>query len=127
MSEAELLEAISYTGSSIGIAGMSFVTVVFAYIIAAHFAGRQLTSKVAAFTSTVYSLFLTAPLIDCTLSVVKFGKLNARYVTDHPSSDLVFNIPVEVVLFVSLTPLVIGWLVSLGYMHAVVRARKGDP
>ena len=121
MTEFELLEAISFTGDKIGGGAMGFVSVVFAYVIAAHFAGKNLSRNVAVFTSIVYTLFLSAPILSATRAILRMAELSARYVNEYPESTLASEVPVEIVLSASLFPLFVGWLGSLLYMHGSVR------
>jgi len=125
MSEFELTQLISGATESLKSDAMNFVTLVFAYVIAAHLAGAKLPRKVAVLLSATYSLFQLAPaggvIFDARRSIAFAERLFAEF-PDSPLPRPSFGFAFIVLLAVG--PLLLGWLGSLYYMHGIVRSKS---
>lgn len=128
MTEFELLQAISVASDKIALSAMNVVAVIFAYILAVHFAGKTLTRAMAVFTSVLYSFFLVAPVYAAYIAVLRIAALTDRYRAEFPASDLVpMASNVGLTLLLTLAPLAIGWIGSLAYMHLYIRNEESRP
>ena len=121
MSEYELLEAISTAGDKLSGGSMNFVAIFFAYLVAAHFVGGRLKKIEAVFLSLIYSLYQFSPASASVGGAIRMVKLSERYNSEFPASDLVNFPSIPLMVTLTLAPLILGWLVSLYYMHGVVR------
>lgn len=125
MTEFELIEVWALATEGLGAAGMNIVTVVFAYVIAAHLAGGKFNRLVAVSISVVYSMWLVGPFIGF-ISYLNLSHAAAiDYMTMFPDGTAIpdpQNLPVAVVLAAG--PYVLGWIGSLMYMHWYIRGNK---
>ena len=124
MSEFELIESITNASTVAGASAMNVVAVLFAYVLAAHFVGKQLPRSIAVFMSLLYSLFLIVPTSVMISAGVRVARLIARYRDEFPDVDLYPITPsVGMVLAMAVVPLVLGWVGSLYFMHGYVRCK----
>ena len=125
MTEFEFLEAGVLYSERILDSAMNLITVVFAYLAASHFVGRQLPKIVVVSLSIVYSIWIfgtmaaIAGFLDSTFNVrVQYGLV-------FPDGWIYPNEPRRVLWFaVSLTPMTLAWFGSLLYLHIIVRGRS---
>lgn len=125
MTEFELIEVSVLVVEGFSNAGMNFVTVVFAYIAAAHFAGEKLSKTAAVSISIIYSLWLLGPL-SVFLGYTELGNQTAAeyerlYPDGYAKSEQSNQIATMSLIF---APYILGWVGSLVYMHGYVR--KGN-
>lgn len=122
MSEYQYFEAIYLNMEYLRAAAMDFTTVFFAYAVSAHLVGRSLGRRTAILTSTIYSLFLLAPFTAIIMTGRGHTGLMERATTTYPDS-VAFFIPHNALVMIPITflPATIAWIVSLAYMHGVVR------
>mgnify|MGYP001811908358 CR=1 FL=1 len=79
MTEFEIIEANFLAGDMLHTSAMICIALIFAYVVAAHFAGTMLSKSVAIATSMTYSLVLIRPLNSVFNSVVGMITLRSRY------------------------------------------------
>ncbi len=126
MSEFELIEIAAVANEGVRGAGMNFVTIVFAYVVASHLAGSRLSRAATVSISIIYSLWLIGPIISL------FGHLDLYYKTANEylrlfpegyagSAPMAF----EVILLFAIGPSALGWIGSLIYMHIYIRKDFG--
>ena len=122
MTEYEFLTAIGDAFSFAVQAAMAFFTVFGAYVVTAYLAGESFSKTVAVSLSTLYTLFLTGPVSGIFVNVYERARLEALYFRQYPEGQIVQEgLPPSVILVVIVGPLVIGWVLSLAYMHGYVR------
>ena len=125
MTEAEYLEIMEMVYVNIPDASMNFTACVFAYIAAAYFAGAKLPRLIAVGTSIVYTLYLLGPFLGVFLGSLRWLKVCNAYQNDFPNT--VLNTPIsnpELMVTITCSPLIIGWVASLLFMHLYVRKGK---
>lgn len=123
MTEFEFLEAVYLASDSLATSAINFFTIFLAYVIAAHFAGKGLSSVVAGFVSIVYSLFLVGPSIGIIRGTEAAQNLTIQYHMQYPDGVLFpsANVGLSLLLVFTLGPPLMGWVGSLVYMHVVIR------
>ena len=122
MTEYEFLTAIADRFGFAVQAAMAFFTVFGAYVVTAYLAGKSFSKLVAISLSTLYSLFLTGPLAGIFLNVYEMHRLEGLYFTLYPGGEIVVKGASPEFAIVAITgPLVLGWILSLLYMHVHVR------
>jgi hypothetical protein len=123
MTEFEYIEATAIMAQLMVSAVLSYFTVLFAYIVSAHFAGKDLPRKMAVGLSLVYSLFIINPLGSYRFSFVYYFQIAEEHAEKFPNSSLIPSLPdlTAWTIYVGLAPLLIGWVASLYYMHFHIR------
>lgn len=121
MSEFEFIEAFYLALNALVDASMSTVAVTFAYIVAAYVAGKQLSQVAAIGMTTIYSLFLMAPLGGMLGACTQIQKTVDQYYASYPEGWAFEPISVVGLYLVSLLPVVLGWMGSLAFLHLYVR------
>lgn len=127
MNKFELIEAWALATEGLGAAGMNIVTVVFAYVLAAHFVGRSLSRRVVVSVSIVYSLWLIGPFVGFISYLKLANAVSIDYSTMFPDGEAIpspQNLPIAIVLAAG--PYILGWIGSLIYMHLFVRKKQGE-
>ena len=122
MSEFEYFEMQNMAYSGIPISASIFIYLVFAYIVASYLAGDKFPRFIAVSASIVYTLALIGPLAGVTTNLLQSAVVYEEYKSAFPDgallrSDLGSNFS----LIVSLSPLIIGWLASIMFLHLYVR------
>ena len=115
------LESWSVVGSSV----MDFVTILFAYSIAAHLAGDKLPRFFAWFLTLTYSFALLGPCWGIYKPITFVFALTEQYRIAYPDGwGFRGGTSHALILAVIFVPLLIGWLGSIAYMHWHVRRRE---
>jgi predicted PurR-regulated permease PerM len=122
MSELEFYEAAGVAAGLLSDATMNAITAIFAYLIASHFVGEKLPRGMAVCLSVVYTLWLIGPLSGVYGNIVSWSQISAEYLKHYPEGILLPG-EANVVLsaIVAISPLILGWLSSLYYLHFHVR------
>jgi hypothetical protein len=123
MTEFEYIEVTAIVAQGLGSSILLYFTVLFAYIVSAHFAGKDLPRKMAVGLSLVYSLFIIGPLNSYRFSITYYYQIAEEHAEKFPNSSLIQSLPDSTAadLYVGLAPLLIGWVASLYYMHSHIR------
>ena len=122
MTEFEFYEAANMVYTGIPGAAMNFTYLVFAYTVAAYLAGQQLPRLIAVGASLVYTLALLGPFLGIVLGLAEYYRIGELYRGAYPKGQMIINpISQSVGYIVSASPLIIGWLASLGFAHGYVR------
>jgi hypothetical protein len=122
MTEIDFVEIQLMAILGIDAVAINFLTVVFAYVVAAYVAGQKLSRITAILLSTVYTLWLVGPL----LGMVTFLDTAVINVTEYqilfPSGGrLPRGLGSTVGYVLTLGPLITGWIGSLLFMHVYIR------
>ena len=122
MSEYELLDLMTSLQAEGGRAFMDFVTVLFGYLVVAHFIGPNLTRSFVLGLSAAYSLFAIFPawavmnvILQSQRLLQVYGEMEVAPWMGSSGLGLSFLPPIAIL---------IGWLISLGYMYRVRRATR---
>lgn len=124
MSEIDFVEINLMGLEGLNSSGMSFVTVVFAYVVAAYVAGEKLPRLPAILLSIIYTLFLIGPLMGVFINLAAIAVNTTEYQNAFPegarnqAGSLANSATAYVV---GVVPLITGWLASLLFMHAYIR------
>jgi len=122
MSEFELIEAWGIATAGLGNAGMNIITVVFAYVFAAHLAGKNLSRAAVISVSTIYSLWLVGPFVGFMNYLNLSNSTTIKYFTLYPDgSSLPAPGNYAIMMVLSAGPYALGWIGSLIFMHAYIR------
>ena len=123
MSEAEYLELIIVTRDGVAVHVMSFVTILFGYLIMAYLVAVKLTRFQFLATSTVYSLFVLLP-INATVQNLNIANALAKDFHEmYPEnagkfvSEVIGFPPVFIVLAFP------AWAISIGF---AIQQRSGE-
>ena len=127
MTEFELIETW-YLAAQIGAnTFVSSSTVIFAYILVAHFAGKSLEPKIAAALTALYSLFLVGSI------GARFGpmftsiRIAAEYSERFPDGNgLDGGTSILPHLIFGQLPFILAWVASIYYLHFHVRKRENN-
>jgi hypothetical protein len=126
MTEFETVEAATiYLELGVG-ASMNFVTILFAYLIAAHLVGSTLPKLIAAGISLIYTMFQIihfGGMIGNMQRAAAGGEFLAR---EYPNSWAVIAdvLSLETALVLIGLPMLLSWLGSIYYMHFYVRRKE---
>ena len=120
MSEYELLDLLTSLQAEGGRAFMDFVTVLFGYLVVAHFIGPNLTRSFVIGLSAAYSLFAIFPA----LGVLKVIFQSQRLLQVYGEMEVAPWIGSSGISFLPSITILIGWLISLGYMYRVRHATR---
>lgn len=128
MSEFEYVESLIANISFVRAAAMDFVTVFFAYCLAAHLVGSQLQRIVAVSMSAIYSLFLINPFLGMLAGMNSQIRMQAIAHSQYPDSAFIQEASnSSLVILMVVAPPLLGWLASLLYLHVFVRtSNSGD-
>ena len=125
MTEFENMEAI-FMSAELGVAAsMNFVAILFAYLVAANFVGRELPRLVRVGTSVIYTLFQMIHFNGMVGNMIRADKGSAFMSEHYPDSWATIDgsLPLEGVLFLMGLPMILGWLGSIYYMHFFIKAK----
>jgi hypothetical protein len=117
MTEYELADLVNSLGAEAGRSTMDFVTVLFGYVVSAHFIGAGLSRAYAVALSAIYTCFAVFPII----GVSQAGSVMYAVVHSNPemSESLGMFTSGPDVRFVPLVLLGSAWALSLAYMYRV--------
>jgi hypothetical protein len=126
LTEFEFVEAAGIFSGEIGQAPTNMITVIFAYVVAVHFAGKDLSKTVAISISLIYSLWIIGPMINFVFSWNQYMTILDLYHSAYPEGQALrrFLSGKSFIIIVSLAPFIIGWIGSLLYTHRVVRGKR---
>ena len=124
MSEFELFQVMDMQQTRVASNAMNFITLVFAYAVAAFLVGRILNRLITIALTLVYSMALIGPFLS-TFSAARGLAISVEiFRSNFPDSllltntDWASNIPI---VATAVLPLLLGWSISIIYMHAYVR------
>ena len=92
MTEFEYLSLITQLGEAAAYHSMNFITLLFAYILVAYFAGRQLSNMQIWLTTGIYSTFLLAPVTANIRALDSLSKLGGEFSEKFPQSIIEFTV-----------------------------------
>jgi hypothetical protein len=122
MTEYELADLVTSLSAEAGRSTMDFVTVLFGYLVCAHFIGATLDRTYVLIVSVIYSMFAIWPILGT------FQAGNMMHSVTHANSEVSQTLGLAVTEFdPSLVPFVVlgsAWVLSLAYMY---RVRKQIP
>ena len=119
MTEYEYIELISTFRSENAFHSMNMFTLFVAYVLAAHYAGRDMSSLQVTALTFLYTVFALTPISSTIASSIQFHDLVSSYHTAFPSGTG-GTLPPRLVIFVEATEPItftIAWLLSLAYMR----------
>ena len=125
MTEFEFIQASQLAFESLREGAMNVITVVFAYVVAAYFAGRKLTRTASVLVSVVYSLWLIGPFWGVISSVAGMLATADAFYLAFPDSFASFP-PSKArysLYLLATIPMLLGWVGSLVYMHGYIRSK----
>jgi hypothetical protein len=122
MSGLEVIELLAVLRAEVGRATMDFVTVMFGYLVCAHFIGAGLNRAIVIIMSLLYSIFAFYPMLGVATSQ---GHMWA-VMSVHRESLLAYQeLPEEIdgsaMTTVYFLVMFTTWLLSVGYMFYVRR------
>ncbi len=122
MTEFEFIQVGEIALNGFASSAMNIVTVIFAYVVAAHFVGKSLSRSAAISISIVYSLWLIVPF-GGVYGNLDLGAKNAiEFLSVFPDSYAVNPLgPSAIIFAIAFIPLFLGWIGSLIYMHRIIR------
>ena len=127
MTEFEFIQVGEIAINGFGSSAMNIVTVIFAYVIAAHFVGKSLSRSAAISISIVYSLWLLLPIGGVYGNLDLLAKNAIEFQSVFPDSYAVTPVgSIGIVYAMAITPLFLGWIGSLIYMHRIIRKNIED-
>lgn len=116
MTEYELADLFTSLSAEAGRSTMDFVTVLFAYLVVAHFVGATLDRWYVAILTALYSIFAIWPI----LGTYQAGTMMYTITNAHPGISKSIGVSVDFnpgwVPFVVLGS---AWVLSLFYMYRV--------
>jgi hypothetical protein len=120
MSGLEIIELQAILRAEVGRATMDFVTVMFGYLLCAHFIGASLSRTKVIVLSLVYSIFSFYPILGTATSMTHLFTVIAEHRMDliryqEIPEDFDASLLVQVYFFTMIS----AWLTSLGYMYQV--------
>ena len=122
MTEFEHIEAAQLAMNWLIDGSLNTVTVTFAYIVAAYIAGAQLSKLAAIGMSTLYTLFILGPIGGILGATRNYVMTIKHYHEAYPGGWAFGDTPdLTVVTFMTVSPLILGWLGSLAYLHFYLR------
>ena len=127
MTEFEFLSATDSALAFSAEAAMGFFTVFGAYVLTAFLAGRSFSKVAAILVSLLYSFFLLGPIAGILMSIDNLEHLLTLYFQQYPDGVIVRRrVSYETLLFLILSPLLVGWLASIFYMHGYARKQNTE-
>lgn len=116
MTEYELADLFTSLSAEAGRSTMDFVTVLFAYLVVAHFVGATLDRVYVAIVTMVYSMFAIWPI----LGTYQAGSMMYTITQAHPELSQSLSLSVDFNPgFVPFVVLGTAWVLSLAYMYRV--------
>ncbi len=121
MTEYELADLFTSLSAEAGRSTMDFITVLFAYLVLAHFVGATLDRAYIAIVTVIYSMFAIWPI----LGTYQAGSMMYAVTQAHPQLSQSLGVSVDFIPgFVPFVVLGSAWVLSLTYMY---RVRKSVP
>ena len=118
MTEYELADLFTSLSAEAGRSTMDFVTVLFAYLVVAHFVGASLDRIYVAIVNVIFSVFAIWPI----LGTYQAGSM--MYAVTHAHPELSQSLGLSVDFNPGYVPFVVlgsAWILSLAYMYRVRR------
>ena len=127
MDASNYLELLEITGQATGAFAMDGVAILFAYVVAAHFAGKMLSHVQVIGLTCVYTLFLLVPVTGAMQSSERveiytrqFREAHPEIASNHLNTSYYSNLDVILgIVFIT------AWMLSILYMISVRRAKAG--
>jgi hypothetical protein len=97
---------------------MNMFALFVAYVLAAHYVGRDMSSLQVVAVTSLYSIFALTPVTSTISSIIQFHDLAAGYQASFPHG-VIKTLSPRVVLVFAIIPLItfsFAWLLSLAYM-----------
>jgi len=124
MPTSELLNLLNSLQAEAGRSTMDFVTVLFGYLVCAHFIGAGLSRAYVLLLTALYTLFCTFPLAGTTVAMTTIAALNANHQAGLSALGLADLHAEAGVAYVPAATYALAWLMSLGYMYRVRKAAR---
>ena len=124
MSEFELIQIIDMQINRLMSNSMNFITLLFAYAAASFLVGKKLSRIIAVTLTFVYSLAEIGPIFGVLIAARGLETSMVHYQSNFPDGllspnmEIASNLPI---FAVGALPLMMGWLISIFYLHAYVR------
>ena len=122
MTENEYLSLLSNLREEATVQIQFFVAVFSAYVLVIYVQGKKLSGLSLTLLTITYSLFITVPMLACTVAVSNISAVAASYATEHPDA-IVEHVLVPMLPVYNVLLLVLCWLLSIGYMLITRRSR----
>jgi hypothetical protein len=120
MSALEIIELQAILRAEVGRATMDFVTVMFGYLVCAHFIGASLSRTKVLVLSLVYSIFCFYPILGTTTSNIHLFTIISEHRLDlMPYQEVAKDFDGSWFVNVYFFTMISAWLISLGYMYQV--------
>lgn len=127
MNEIELVEAFFLTRASLEDSFIVISTLVFAYIAMSHFAGKDIGPKIAVILSGLYSFIMFVEIIERFGDLARRQRISLEYIEKFPDGVVIDGTPPLTLMYiVSNAPFLFAWVVSIYYLHYIVRKRIGS-
>ena len=122
MPTSELLDLLNSYQAEAGRATMDFVTVLFGYLVCAHFIGAGLSRFYVLILTALYTTFCTFPLAGTTVAMQTIAALRVSHQTELSVLGLADLHAGPGFVFVPALTYGLAWLMSVGYMYRVRKA-----
>ncbi len=122
MTEYELIDLLAVLRAEVGRASMDLVTVMFGYLVCAHFIGASLSRTFVVVLTVLYSLFAFFPIFGVMTSLQHMSLVSdANTAVLQGLNPAASFEPGQLVWVVPTFGLILfcAWLMSLGYMYRV--------
>ena len=128
MSEFEYYEAAVMASSVISNSAMDFTYLVFAYIVACHLAGKMFPQFVARLASIVFTLSLIGPMLGVISGIGQLNLIGSEYQLAFPEGGILqeFLVDSALIYTIIVTPLIVGWVSSILFLHLYVRGNRRE-
>ena len=124
MPTSELLDLLNSLQAEAGRSTMDFVTVLFGYLVCAHFIGAGLSRTYVLLLTALYTVFCMFPLMGTTIAMATISALNVSHQTELSALGLADLRGGATVPFLPVATYALAWLMSLGYMYRVRKAAR---
>ena len=125
MNEFEYYQVFNMARSGVPNAAMDFIYLVFAYIIASYLAGKELPRFIAVAASTVYTIALIGPLFGVLIGISQAIQISSEYQLAFPEGGLLQGrVDSWFAYVIAVSPLIVGWLASILFLHIFIRGSK---
>ena len=111
MTHYEFLDYALGVGTNVSENAMSFVTVLFAYIVCAYLVGRKITILQSVGLTVVYSTFSLLTILGIFSTIEEFYKVSLQYQEYSEGHDRV-----KLYLYGGPGSLLVAWVLSIAYM-----------
>ena len=122
MTEAEYGQVYALVQQSALNQFVVITTVMFAYVVSCHLAGKSLPRIVAILLSSIYCLFLVGPFIGYWAEFSRMSALSQAYFEEYPNG-LAVAPPIgdSFLIGMSMPPMFLAWIGSVLYLHLHIR------